>query len=185
MEIDTPDDLAVARLLAQLIEADILAPAIPDPLSGIVFDFDGVMTDDRVYVDENGTETVACSRADGFGVEMLRMRNIPMAVISRERNPVVERRCGKLGLECLQARDDKPAALRALCERWGASLSGIIYVGNDVADIACLEAAGLGVAVADAHVDARATADLVLTHRGGYGAVRELCELVTAALDRT
>lgn len=178
IEIDTQDDLAVARLLAPSVDTAICASVIPDPLGALVFDFDGVMTDDTVVLNENGIESVVCSRSDGQGIEMLRARNIRMAVISKEPNAVVAQRCHKLGIECLQARDDKLAALRTLCEGWGIALADVIYVGNDLPDITCIEAAGLGVAVADAHPQVRTAADLVLAYKGGRGAVREMCDLV-------
>ena len=181
MEIDTPDDLAIARLLAPLVEPTILSSAIPRPLGGIVFDFDGVMTDDSVVQGETGDESVVCSRADGLGIEMLRNRSIPMAVISRERNPVVAKRCEKLSIACLAARDDKLAALRSLSAQWHVALDSLVYVGNDLPDLACMGVVGLGVAVADAHPQVRAAADLVLARRGGRGAVRELCDLVLSA----
>jgi YrbI family 3-deoxy-D-manno-octulosonate 8-phosphate phosphatase len=181
LEIDTPDDLVAARLLAPLASQDI--PPLPDPLHGIVFDFDGVMTDDRVIVSEMGEEAVVCSRADGLGIERLRARGLRMAVISRERNPVVARRCAKLELECIQASTDKETAFRAFCAEWGTAPSQVIFVGNDLPDNACLMLAGLGVAVADAHPETRAIAGLTLTRAGGHGAVRELCDLVLAAID--
>jgi len=183
LEIDTTDDLALARLIAPLIEPQLRAAVIPDPLGGIVFDFDGVMTDDKVIVDEDGKEAVRCSRSDGFGIDMLNERSVPMAVISREANQVVARRCEKLGIACRQATNDKRTALGELCASWGVPLGQVIFVGNDLPDIPAMTAAGLGVAVGDAHAEVKAAADLVLTGKGGTGAVRELCDLVRAALD--
>jgi N-acylneuraminate cytidylyltransferase len=180
-EIDEPEDLARARALAPLCDRISILPAIPSPLGGILFDFDGVMTDDRVSQDADGIESVVCSRADGYGIEMLHAAGVPMAVISREPNPVVSKRCEKLKLRCLQAVDDKLSAMTALAATWNTSLKQIIYVGNDLPDLPCVAAAGLGVAVADAHPDLRAAADLVLQRDGGFGAVRELAELVLAA----
>jgi YrbI family 3-deoxy-D-manno-octulosonate 8-phosphate phosphatase len=181
IEIDTPDDLAAARLLAPLADPPVI-PALPNPLAGIVFDFDGVMTDDRVLVNEDGRESVWCNRADGLGIEMLKARGVRMGVISRETNTVVAQRCAKLGVICIQATTDKPAALRALCDQWNTVPDRIVFVGNDITDNDCIALAGLGVAVADAHASTRAAAGLVLTRTGGHGAIRELCDLVLAAL---
>ena len=182
LEIDTPDDLARARLLAPLLEPALRAPAIPRPLGGLVFDFDGVMTDDRVVQDENGVESVFCSRADGFGIEQLRQAGVPVAVLSREHNPVVRARCRKLGIECIAGSGNKRDDFRALAVRWGSAVESLVYVGNDLADRDCVREAGLGVAVADAAAELKADADLVLARPGGHGAVRELCDIVLAAL---
>jgi len=182
LEIDTPDDLARARLLAPLIEPELRAAAIPNPLGGVVFDFDGVMTDDRVLQDENGVESVFVSRADGFGIGALKRAGVPLAVLSRERNPVVEARCRKLGIECIAGSDDKLRDLRALAARWKTAVESLVYAGNDLADRDCVRAAGLGVAVADAVPELRAAADLILARPGGHGAVRELCDIVLEAL---
>lgn len=177
-EIDDPLDLEVARAMAPLLDAESVLPRIPDHVAAVVFDFDGVLTDDAVYVDENGREQVRASRRDGLGLELLRKANIPCLVLSKERNPVVARRCEKLRVECLQAVDDKlPALERWLSER-GADLKHTVYVGNDINDIDCLRAAGFSVAVADADPRAKDAADWVCSKPGGYGAVREICELL-------
>ncbi len=182
MEIDDASNLELARSLAPLLEPSILSSVIPDALGGVVFDFDGVMTDDKVILEETGHESVTCSRSDGMGIGLLKAKDIPLAVISNERNPVVARRCDKLGMACVSACDSKLEALRELCLTWNTDLSNIIFVGNDLPDVPCIKAAGLGVAVADAHPAALAVADLVLHMPGGQGAVRELCELILAKI---
>lgn len=184
MDIDDYADLHHARLLAPLLDRGLRESAIPEPLGGVVFDFDGVMTDDLVTQDENGVEAVTVSRADGMGIALLRDRGVAMAVISRERNPVVARRCEKLGLPFRQACNDKETALRDLARSWGVAPAQLVYVGNDVTDLRCMALAGLGVAVGDAQPEVRAAADLTLYQPGGRGAVRELCDLVLAALVR-
>lgn len=147
----------------------------------VVFDFDGVFTDDRVYVGEDGRESVACSRADGLGLRRLRERGIRTAVLSTETNPVVAARCRKLELHCRQGVGDKGAALDALVRQAGLGWDEVAFVGNDVNDLDCLRQAGLAVAPADARPEVRALADWVLQSRGGRGAVREVCELLLAA----
>lgn len=180
-EIDDPLDLEVARALAPLLDGESVLPHIPGQVQALVLDFDGVLTDDAVYVDENGREQVRASRRDGLGLELLRRAGIPCLVLSKEQNPVVTRRCEKLRVECLQGVDDKlPALERWLAER-GGELEYTVYVGNDINDIACLRAAGFSVAVADADPRAKDAADWVCSKPGGYGAVREICELVLAS----
>lgn len=175
MEIDDPDDLALARALAPRL--DDTRPALPSPLAAIVFDFDGVMTDDRVIQHEDGSEAVVCSRSDGMGIARARGAGIRMMVLSKETNPVVARRAAKLRLECHQAIDAKGPALAAWIAGNGLDARGVVYVGNDVNDLPAFAEAGCRVAVADAHPDVRAAAHIILSARGGRGAVRELCEL--------
>jgi len=142
----------------------------------VVFDFDGVMTDNRVHVLEDGRETVSCDRSDGMGIEMLREAGYHVAVLSTETNGVVGARCRKLGIRCIQGLSDKAGAMRALAAELDLPLESMVYVGNDRNDRECLRLAGLPVAVADAHAAARREARWILTRPGGRGAVRELCD---------
>lgn len=144
----------------------------------MITDFDGVHTDDRVFVDQHGVESVVCHRADGLGIELLRRRGLPIMVISKETNPVVLARCAKLQIPCRGSTEQKLPVLEAFCAEHGVPLSDAIYVGNDINDLDCLRAVGCGVAVADAHADVLAVADLVLTRAGGHGALRELAEMI-------
>jgi len=158
--------------------------SFPADLRLVVFDFDGVMTDNRVWVNDEGEEFVACNRSDGLGLEMLRRLGLELLVLSTERNGVVGARCRKLGLPFEQGLADKAGRLRAVLDERGIDASGIVYVGNDVNDLDCMRLAGCAVAVADAHPDARRVADIVLTRAGGHGAVRELCDRLAAHLVR-
>jgi N-acylneuraminate cytidylyltransferase len=157
---------------------------LPANLRLLVFDFDGVMTDNRVWVNEKGEEFVACNRSDGLGLDLLRRLGLDMLVLSTERNGVVGARCRKLGLPFEQGLADKAARLRTLLRDRGIDASDVVYVGNDVNDLDCMLLVGCAVAVADAHRDARRVADVVLTRAGGHGAVRELCDRVAAHLSR-
>jgi len=150
-------------------------------ISAVVFDFDGVFTDNRVLTLQDGTEAVFCSRSDGMGVEMLRNAGLPMVVISKERNPVTTARCTKLGLDVLQGVDDKVPAMTAWLTDRNLDLTDTIYVGNDVNDLPCMRLVGCAVAVADSHPSVLTEADVVLPERGGNGAVRFLAD---AILDR-
>jgi N-acylneuraminate cytidylyltransferase len=187
VDIDTLDhwraaEALLAAALACVRPADDAAPRAPfEGVRLVVFDFDGVFTDDRVLVLEDGREAVTCSRGDGLGLARLRAAGLRAAVLSSEVNAVVAARCRKLGLDCRQAVTDKGAALRALADEAGVPLPAVAYVGNDVNDLPALRLAGVAVAVADAHPEARAAAQVVLERGGGRGAVRELCERVLAA----
>lgn len=147
----------------------------------ICFDFDGVMTDNRVLVMEDGREGVLCNRSDGLGLERLRAAGVPLAVVSKERNPVVGARCRKLQIPCHQGIEDKLGVLRGLAADHGIALADVAYVGNDINDLACMSAVGVAVAPADAYPEVLAVAHLVMRRAGGFGAVRELCDLVLAA----
>lgn len=155
---------------------------LPAPPALVVFDFDGVMTDNAVYVAEDGREWVRCSRGDGMGITLLRRAGVPLLVLSTETNPVVLARCRKLKIECIHGCVDKTRVFEDLLAERGLDRERVIFVGNDVNDLGCLEMAGCGVVVADAHPDAMRAADGMLTQIGGNGAVRELADLLLAKL---
>jgi 3-deoxy-D-manno-octulosonate 8-phosphate phosphatase (KDO 8-P phosphatase) len=147
----------------------------------VVFDFDGVFTDNKVHITENGLECVLCFRSDGLGLDMLRGLNIKMAIISGEKNSIVLTRAKKLCLDCYHGVDKKESVLRTIAEQYGVSLTKTAFVGNDINDLSCLRLVGLPVVVADAYREVKKVARLVLTKKGGAGAVREFCELVARA----
>ena len=151
-------------------------------IRAIAFDFDGVFTDNRVYVMQNGDEAVVCDRSDGMGISMLRNAGIPMVIISSEKNPVVSVRGEKLQIEVIHGVDDKLSLLEEWTNGIGLSLSDVSFVGNDINDVECLRAAGLGVVVADAYPVAGEVADIQLNRDGGRGAVREFADMFLAAM---
>jgi 3-deoxy-D-manno-octulosonate 8-phosphate phosphatase KdsC-like HAD superfamily phosphatase len=124
-----------------------------------VFDFDGVFTDNRVWVNERGEESVRCSRSDGLGLRRLDEVDVSYLIVSTEANAVVRTRAA----------------------RAGATLEEVAYVGNDVNDAACLGAVGLPVVPADAWPEVVPLARWVLTRAGGEGCVREFCDAVWEA----
>jgi YrbI family 3-deoxy-D-manno-octulosonate 8-phosphate phosphatase len=144
----------------------------------VVFDFDGVFTDNRVYVDEQGQEAVACCRADGFGLRRLDEVGVSSLIVTTERVPVATARARKLEVECVQGVADKVTVLRQEASRRGVELAETAFLGNDVNDAACLEAVGLPVVPADAWPEVVPLARWVLTRRGGEGCVREFCDAV-------
>ncbi len=178
VEIDGPEDLETAAALLESRKRRAHRKLFPPRIAAVVLDFDGVFTDNRVFVSQTGTESVACSRSDGYGLACLQKRGIRCLVLSAESSPVVKARCEKLGLPTVQGVSDKLAELKSWCRGERVDLSEVVYVGNDEADLGCLRAAGVGVAVADAHPSARAAASLLLTSPGGRGALRELSDLI-------
>ncbi|WP_210395756.1 KdsC family phosphatase [Motiliproteus sediminis] len=153
------------------------------PIHAIAFDFDGVFTDNRVLVDQNGVEAVWCHRGDGLGIANLRHAGMPMTVISLETNPVVSARCAKLQLPHHGGITDKPQVFLNWLNELGIAPEHALFMGNDVNDIGCLKAAGVGVCVADSHPDVLAIADLILSKPGGHGAIRELADLLLRGHD--
>ena len=149
----------------------------------MAFDFDGVFTDNRVIVSQDGSEAVLCNRSDGFGLHAVRSRGVATLVISTEVNPVVSARCKKLNLTCFQGCDDKVQVLQEQASKLGATLDEVSFLGNDVNDIECLKIVGLPACVSDSHSDVTGYALYTTRLRGGAGAVRELCDLIVKAKD--
>lgn len=160
------------------IAAAPAAAVVPPGLRALVMDFDGVLSDDLVHVDQNGIETVSCSRGDGLGVGLLQKAGFALLILSKEPNPVVSARGRKLKLEVRQGIDDKRPEL----ERWAAesrlTLDQVAYMGNDINDLGCLAAVGWPVAPGDAHPAVKRVVAHVTDSVGGRGAVREIAELL-------
>ncbi|WP_373840307.1 cytidylyltransferase domain-containing protein [Methanospirillum sp.] len=150
----------------------------PDPLEAIIFDFDGVFTDNQVYTAQDGGEMVRCHRGDGMGIEKLKQLNIPMLVLSKEENPVVSARCNKLGLECFQGIEKKDLFLAEWLVEKEINSDNVIYVGNDLNDLTSMHIVGCPVAVGDAVSEVKSVAKIILTRYGGMGAIRELSDLI-------
>jgi len=184
-EIDEPADVEVAE--ARFVGREEFDTPNPRPKGfkpkAVLFDFDGVFTDNKVYVDEAGRETVQCDRSDGWGLEQLKKTGIKIMVLSTEKNPVVTARCKKLGLECRQGLgENKFESLQNWCAKNKIKPVEVVFVGNDVNDIECLKASGFAVVPADAYPETKLVADRVLKLNGGQGAVRELCDILLAEL---
>ncbi len=179
-EIDSEEDWEIAESLFRKLGSGEGSPALPAKPALVVFDFDGVFTDNRVLVDETGNESVFCDRGDGMALSRLREAGIPGLILSKERNPVVEARARKVNLPCAQAIDGKAAYLRDHCTREGIDLRDVIYVGNDLNDLECFAIVGCPVAVADAVPQVAAAARIVLSKPGGRGAIRELIDMILA-----
>ncbi|MFG2464314.1 cytidylyltransferase domain-containing protein [Streptomyces canus] len=179
LEIDDPHDLARARALAPLFDAD-RAGALPSfgDVDAVVLDFDGTQTDDRVLIDADGKEFVSVHRGDGLGIAALRRSGLKMLTLSTEQNPVVAARARKLKIPVLHGIDRKDLALKQWCEEQGIAPERVLYVGNDVNDLPCFALVGWPVAVASAHDVVRGAARAVTTVPGGDGAIREIASWI-------
>jgi 3-deoxy-D-manno-octulosonate 8-phosphate phosphatase (KDO 8-P phosphatase) len=149
-----------------------------------VFDFDGVFTDNRVWVDESGQEMLSFSRSDGLGLRRLDEVGVAYLIVSMEQNPIVGARAAKLRADCVQGVDDKLSVLRERTERLGVSLEETAFLGNDINDAECLRAVGCAVVPADAWSEVKPLASWVLERPGGSGCVREFCDGVWEAQRR-
>jgi len=187
VDIDTENDWRRAERLVEENSLDLVRPGskprpFPETVRLLVLDFDGVLTDDRVWVSETGEESVAAHRGDGYGLRLIMNRGLEVIVLSREENPVVAARCQKLGIPAVQGIENKASKLTELLAERELNSEDVIYVGNDVNDLPCFPLVGFAVAVADAHSQVLAAADMRLTRAGGHGAVRELCDMLLKQL---
>jgi len=182
VDLDNLLDWQRAEMRLKSLGSQIVLPPLkeifPDVVSLLVLDFDGVMTDDRVYVNQHGEETVAAHRGDGMGISQLKKIGIEVIILSKEKNLVVKARADKLGILAYQGIDEKGKELQSLMADKGVSPEQVVYLGNDINDLPCFPLVGLAAAVADAHPKVIERAQLVLSKKGGYGAVRELCDLL-------
>jgi len=183
VDIDTLRDWKRTEWMILHGDLDFVRPKLgprllPDKIKLVVLDFDGVLTDNRVWVDADGRELVAAHRGDGWGIAQLKELGIEIVVLSRETDPVVAARCQKLGLPFVQGLTNKVETLQQMMVERGIDPANALYLGNDVNDLPCFPVVAYAVAVADAHPEVIVRADRVLNQPGGHGAVRELCDLL-------
>jgi YrbI family 3-deoxy-D-manno-octulosonate 8-phosphate phosphatase len=189
VDIDTLSDWARYEALANS-GLKIVTPGtafarkrpMPGKIDLIISDFDGVITDNRVWVDQEGTEFVAAYRSDSIGVQLLREIGIEVMILSSEPNRVVEARARKMGVEVIHGVGihEKGLVMQEVLRQKSIKAENVIYIGNDINDLPCFEVAGWSVAVADAYPEVIRMADFVLSKPGGHGALRELIDLIRA-----
>jgi N-acylneuraminate cytidylyltransferase len=193
VDIDIPADWAKYEALVHQGGLDLVTPdnrqrrGMPGKIELVIFDFDGVFTDNRVWTDQDGREMVAASRSDSLKFGELRERGVEVMILSSEPNPVVTARAKKIGVEVIQGigLEDKGRVMREVLEKKNVEAERVVYVGNDVNDLPCFEIAGWSVAVADAYPKVLQAADFVLSRPGGHGAVREVCEIILNKLQES
>ena len=144
----------------------------------IAFDFDGVFTDNTVYISQDGIESVRCWRSDGLGLARLRTIGVKAFIISTDANPVVSVRAQKLKLPYKQGVEDKASAILVTCNELQIDPQQTMFVGNDINDIPAFESIGIPVGVADAYPEIYPHILYRTQKPGGFGAVREICDLV-------
>ncbi len=149
-----------------------------DDIDAFVFDFDGVLTDNLVYLDQNGVESVSCSRADGLAFDVLRKLNKPAFILSTEKSTVVAMRAKKLKIPAIQGVSDKVKAIKELVDENHYNIKKMLYVGNDLNDYLVMQLCGYSVCPSDSHSKIKHISDICLSTNGGNGVVRELLEEV-------
>jgi N-acylneuraminate cytidylyltransferase len=179
IEIDSPQDLAVARALAPILDPRLYRAVLD--VDALAMDFDGVHTDNSVCLGQDGSEAVRVNRSDGLGIAMLRAIGLPMVVLTSETVPIAGYRAAKLGIPIQGGIADKAAALKAWLSRNGIDPARTAFLGNDLNDAPTMATVGWPCAVNDAHPEIRAAARVVTAARGGHGAVREIADAIVAA----
>lgn len=153
----------------------------------LALDFDGVLTDNSVYVDSDGREMVRCDRYDSVGLQNLKnLKMVEIAILTQEPADIglVPKRAKKLNIDCycgLGPRKKLPALIELIRKLNIPGLENVCYVGNDLNDLECLQNVGLAIAVADAHPDILGSVNWIASRPGGHGAVREICDLMVTA----
>jgi YrbI family 3-deoxy-D-manno-octulosonate 8-phosphate phosphatase len=183
VDLDNMFDWAKYEWLVFFGGLDFISPgrkrrSMPEKISLLVLDFDGVITDNRVWTDQAGHESVASNRSDSEALSRLRQAGVKVMVISKETNPVVAARCQKLNLPFVQGVQEKELALVSLLKEQAIEPDQTVYLGNDTNDLTCFPLVGWAVGVADSHPSVRQAADFILSLPGGGGAIRELCDLI-------
>ena len=147
-----------------------------EKIDALIFDFDGVLTDNKVYINEDGVESVCCSRADGLAFDALRKLETPVYILSTESNPVVSARAQKLKVPVIQGVKSKIDSLRSLCSDHHYNPRKILFIGNDLNDFQVMEYCGLSACPLDSHNSIKKISTFVCSKNGGDGIVRELLE---------
>ena len=155
---------------------------IAEEIKLVIFDFDGVFTDNKVIVHEDGSESVVCNRADGIGLSRLRQLGIDLLILSTEQNEVIKYRARKLNINCINNCVNKLDRLLSEIKKRKLSLNQVAFVGNDINDLECLKIVGFPVVVANSHRDVLRYGKYKTRLSGGNGAVREVCDFIASVL---
>ena len=147
-----------------------------EEIEGFIFDFDGVLTDNKVYVDEFGNESVVCSRSDGLAFDAIKKLGIPVLILSTEKNSVVSKRAEKLQVHCIHSEKNKTTALEGFLKKNNLTFDKVFYIGNDINDLHVMGLCGFSACPADSHDSIQAIAKFILKRNGGDGIFREVLE---------
>lgn len=176
VDIDEISDFFFAQSCLGEAKGNVLRVASDSWPKAIITDFDGVHTDGSVFVMQDGSEAVKCSRLDGMGISLAKKRGVEVLILSKEKNPVVSARANKLSIECIQGCDRKLQVLSEWLDTRGFHWDDIVYVGDDINDLDCIQLAGFSVCPSNATKVIQIFSDLRLQKSGGEGCLRELID---------
>ncbi len=151
-------------------------------VKALILDVDGVLTDGRIIIGDDGQETKCFHVRDGHGLKMIKRAGIEVMFLTGRKSRVVEHRARELGVEKVyQGALDKLAVFNEILSTGGFTPEQVAYMGDDIVDLPVLSRAGLSITVSDSHSEVLQTVDLVTKNPGGRGAVREVCEMILQA----
>lgn len=139
----------------------------------IIYDFDGVMTNNKVLISEDGKESVFCNRSDGLAVSIIKEMGLPQIIISTEKNKTVEMRAKKLGIQVIHGVDCKKSIITKYCDEKNIDLNKVVFIGNDINDLEIMKIVGYPIAPSDAYESIKNEAIFLTKAKGGEGVIRE------------
>jgi YrbI family 3-deoxy-D-manno-octulosonate 8-phosphate phosphatase len=177
-QIDRPEDVEICeyfmrkKILKKKPEIDIKNIRL------IVYDFDGVLTDNKIHLNEEGIESVTLNRSDGLAMDVLKKWRINQIILSTETNKVVEERAKKLGILAIRGVENKKETLLAYCRKNEIPVETVVYIGNDLNDLEAMKITGYPVCPSDASEEIKNISKIILDSAGGGGVVRELIKYI-------
>lgn len=172
------ESIFLQKLLSQIPEGFGHKPKL------IVYDFDGVMTNNHALITETGSEAVWVNRSDGWGINELRKAGVHQVILSTENNSVVSARAEKLKIGVVQGSLDKAKSIRKICCAHNVLLQEVLFVGNDVNDLPAMRQVGLTAAPADGHPEVLKICRHITKAKGGEGVIREIADLILHGKNR-
>lgn len=183
IDVDNEEDFRlVEKIISNMKNNNILDKERLKKIKLLISDVDGVMTDGGMYYSESGGELKKFNTRDGMGIQLLRECGIKIAIVTKENTSIVERRAKKLKVdEIFQGVEDKIIVLEKLKNKYGLDYSEIAYIGDDILDLECMQIVGFAACPADALDIVKMNAHYISKFAGGYGAVRDVCELIVTS----
>ena len=180
VDIDNEDDLVSAsRIIKEnFFEFDTKYENKIVKIKLLIFDFDGVFTNNKVYTNQDGLESVMCDRSDGMGISLIKRLNLDALILSTEKNDVVLRRGEKLNLKVFNSIDDKLSFIKnTIMPMYDLDFKNIAYVGNDINDLESMKNVGLSLCPSDAQAIIKEVSDIIISKKGGDGVIREVYDI--------
>jgi YrbI family 3-deoxy-D-manno-octulosonate 8-phosphate phosphatase len=176
-EIDTMQDI---ELIEYYIRGKVKSTneTLIDKIELIVYDFDGVMTNNKAIVDEKGNESVMINRGDGLAIAEIKKLNIPQIILSTEKNVVVQKRAEKINIPFMQGVKNKKVALNVYIKDHNININKVAYIGNDFNDLDIMKIVGIPISPADGAPEIKGIAKIITKKNGGDGVIREFFDML-------